>query len=264
MGLLPDLFPGYDTDRQKWAELWKTTLPDSPGLTMPEMLRGAMSLLYITGADPVGEALIDAEALKGTPIIVHELFLTPTARIANIVFPSASAYEKSGTFTNTCGELQVLRKAADIPGVRSDLEIILHLARLLGADLADSERGPLTRAELGESRGAQSGEVDRQAVWMRSHRSNLCVTSTDPAAILKEIQRTIPGYVGPHVNLHGTGAAVPATKAGELIHPYDYDLFASPVYGDYSIILSAVLERRLGMPYEGTPATDDRSSGAHR
>jgi len=262
MGLVPDLLPGYDTDHQKWAEFWNATLPDRPGLTMPEMLHGSMSLLYIAAADPVGEASIDAEALRRTAIIVNDLFLTSTARIADIVFPSASAYEKSGTFTNTCGDLQVLRKAADIPGVRSDLEILLHLAQLLGDNLADAGRGPLTRAELGESRGAQSGEVDRQAVWTRAHRANLRVTSTDPAAVLGEIQRAIPGYVGPHVNLHGTGVAVPANKSDELIHPYEYNLFSSPVYGDYSAILNAILERGLGLPYEGT-ATDDRSSGTH-
>src|SRR2546429_7868118 len=56
-------------------------------------------------------------------LIVQEMFLTETAKAADIVLPAASAYEKDGTVTNTSGEIQILRKAAEVMGPRSDFEI---------------------------------------------------------------------------------------------------------------------------------------------
>ena len=43
------------------------------------------------------------------------MFLTETADIADVVLPAANAYEKSGTCTNTCGDLQLVKKAARLP-----------------------------------------------------------------------------------------------------------------------------------------------------
>ena len=256
MGVLPDRFPGYETDRERWAGFWKAPIPDLSGMNLQQMLHaagtGTLSLLYLQGADPIGEGFIDAGALRMTRLIVQDLFLTPTAAAADVVFPTASAYEKSGTFTNTCGDLQVLHKAADMPGTRSDLEIILQLARMLGTELTESGRGPQTRAELGESRGVQSGEVDRQAIWMRAQRANLRVSRDDPEVVLREIQRALPGYQGTPVTFHGISASSEGSPFGvsELIRPYDYDLFSSPFYARYSSTLHSVLERRLILPGE--------------
>ena len=55
---------------------------------------------------------------------MQDLFLTETAQLADVVLPATCAYEKSGTFTNTCGDLQRLRKAAEVVGPKSDLEIM--------------------------------------------------------------------------------------------------------------------------------------------
>jgi NADH-quinone oxidoreductase subunit G len=256
MGVLPDRFPGYETDRDRWSSFWKASIPELPGMNLQQMLHaveaGTVSLLYLVGADPAGERFIDAGALGKTCLIVHDLFLTRTAAAADVVFPTSSAHEKSGTFTNTCGDLQVLRRAADMPGIRSDLEIILQLARMLGAELTEPGKGPQTRAELGESRGVQSGEVDQQAVWMRAQRANLRVSRDDPDVVLDEIQRALPGYQGNPVTFHGVTASPEELSFGssELIRPYDYDLFSSPFYGRYSATLHSVLERRLVLPGE--------------
>ena len=55
-------------------------------------------------------------------------------RLADVVFPAASLYEKSGTVTNTFGDLQLVKKAADRAGVKSDFEILVRLADAMGAD----------------------------------------------------------------------------------------------------------------------------------
>ena len=97
--------------------------------------------------------------------------MTETAAIADVVFPAASLYEKTGTVTNTFGDLQLARKAADHAGVKPDFEILVRLAGSMGADikkLVPFGNGGVT-ADLGQSRGAQAGEADRHAVWLSAN-----------------------------------------------------------------------------------------------
>ena len=56
-------------------------------------------------------------------IVVQELFMTETAKHANLVLPAALAYEKNGTVTNVCGEVQKLKQAVKVMGTKTDLEI---------------------------------------------------------------------------------------------------------------------------------------------
>jgi formate dehydrogenase major subunit len=60
------------------------------------------------------------------------MFLTETAEAADVVLPATSFAEKSGTVTNTCGQVQALKKTMRQAGTRSDLEILLALARMMG------------------------------------------------------------------------------------------------------------------------------------
>ena len=85
----------------------------------------------------VTAVLIEA-ALKNTFVIVQDIFLTETAAIADVVFPAASLYEKTGTVTNTFGDLQLARKAADHAGVKPDFEILVRLAGSMGADVKNT------------------------------------------------------------------------------------------------------------------------------
>jgi NADH-quinone oxidoreductase subunit G len=93
---------------------------------------GKLRALYVMGANPfahfgaVGLGRGNLELL-----IVHELFPTDTSRPADIVFPAASAYEKDGTVTNTSGEIQLLRKAAEVMGARTDFDLLRILSHQL-------------------------------------------------------------------------------------------------------------------------------------
>ena len=235
------------------------TIPEKPGMNLPQMVEAAQSgllpVLYVVGSDPVKDYAVDVGAFRNTYVIVEDLFLTSTAAVADLVLPSSSPYEKSGTFTNTCGDLQVIRKAADCMGPRSDLEIILQLAGRLGADVAAYRgNGPGVRGEFGDSRGAQCGEADRQAVWMSAHGANLRITSFDPDSVLREIQNLLPDYRAPHVSfsheIPSTASAGETVQAAALIKPYGDDLFSSEAFGRYSANLNSVLERNLTLPYE--------------
>ena len=259
MGLLPNLLPGYETDRKRWSEAWGVTIPEKPGMNLPQMVEAAQSgllpVLYVVGSDPVKDYAADVGAFRNTYLIVEDCFLTSTAAMADLILPSSSPYEKSGTFTNTCGDLQTIRKAADCMGPRSDLELILQLAERLGDDVGMYRGdGPGVRTELGESRGAQCGEADRQAVWMSAQGANLRITSFDPDSVLREIQTMLPGYRAPHVTFSRdvpcTPSAGEAVHAAALIKPYGDDLFSSEAFGRYSANLNSVLERDLTLPYE--------------
>src|SRR5258706_1186814 len=111
---------------------------------------GQLGALYVVGANPVADYNFDPAALKNPFLVVQELFLTETAILADVVLPAASAYEKTGTFTNTAGDLQLLKKAGDISGVRTDFEIIIRVAERLGADVRKHVPfGRCIRADIG-------------------------------------------------------------------------------------------------------------------
>src|SRR3989442_6435381 len=66
-------------------------------------------------------------------LAVHDLFLTETARYADVVLPGSSFAEKTGTFVNTERRIQIGRKAIDSPGdARADLDILIDLSQRLG------------------------------------------------------------------------------------------------------------------------------------
>jgi len=266
MGLYPDLLPGYRriTDGGKFREEWGA-LPAGAGLALPEMVEsakaGKLKALYVVGANPVGRFGIDPFAFSGAFVVVQEMFLTETATLADVVLPAANAYEKSGTMTNTCGDLQMVKKAGEVTGTKSDFEMIVRIAGAMGFDvhkLVPFGRGEAT--DMGQSRGAQSGEADRHAVWLEAHGLELKMSPFDPMAILDEIQRLVPGYDVSRADLlagNDQPTTLGAGDAGalqnpELIVPANDALFTSGTLGRYSRTLNSVVEEE-----HRRPATDE-------
>ncbi len=199
MGLLPDLLPGYQPHSGSVIAS-EYGSPAEPGLDMLAMFdaanAGNLAALYVVGSNPVARYGVTADALENTFLIVQDLFLTETAAIANVVLPAAALYEKSGTVTNSYGDLQLVSKAADRAGARPDFELIVRLADKMGHPVNTlvpfGKRG--LRADVGQSRGAQSGEADQHAVWLTAQNLEPKLSPFDPFAILDEIQRVVPGY----------------------------------------------------------------------
>jgi NADH-quinone oxidoreductase subunit G len=263
MGLYPDLLPGYTSFAagQRFSEEWGS-LPSAKGMSLPEMMEaakaGKLSALYVVGSNPVVDYNFDPAVLKNTFIVAQELFLTETAMLAEVVLPAASAYEKAGTVTNTCGDLQLLKKAGDITSVKPDFEIIVRVAERLGAEVRKLVPfGGGVRADMGQSRGAQSGEADRHAVWLAANNLEPRLSPLDPMAILDEIQRLVPGYEFSRLNLlagneeHVIAAETSnAGTGGELVQimPANDTLFTSGTLGRYSKTLNSVIENRRTHP----------------
>src|SRR6266851_5454571 len=168
MGLLPDRLPGYayvdDAGaREAFEKLWGGVIPSKAGETAPQMVEaaqaGKLKALYVVGANPLAHFGAHGTGRgKLELLIVHEMFLTETAKVADIVFPAASAYEKDGTVTNTSGEIQLLRKGAEVMGPRTDfdlLRILSHQLEKLGLGKAFHYKTPAAVFE--EIRKAASG-----------------------------------------------------------------------------------------------------------
>ena len=268
MGLYPDLLPGYlptgtgDKFRQEWGYL-----PEGPGLDIPGMFdaarAGTLKALYVVGANPVGRLAVGAETLRNTFLVVQEMFLTETANAAQVVLPAANAYEKAGTFTNTCGDIQLLKKAGEVTTTKPDFEMIIRIADAMGFDVHKLVPfGHGVRSDMGQSRGAQSGEADQHSVWLEARGLEPKTSPFDPMAMLDEIQRLVPGYDVSQAELlagndqhtsiwqMGTGASQNPT----LIVPAHNDLFSSGTLGRYSRTLASVIENKNLSPAEEVPA----------
>jgi len=149
MGGMPEFYPGYkrSTDPatiEFFMKGWNAPdLPSGPGLTSTEMneaaLDGRPKLLYITGEDPV---VCDANVKKTRQaldsldfLVVQEIFMTPTARMADVVLPAAAWAEKDGSYTSMERRVQWIDKAVEAPGeAKEGLWIICQLARRMGLD----------------------------------------------------------------------------------------------------------------------------------
>jgi NADH-quinone oxidoreductase subunit G len=253
MGLFPDLLPGYVPVTAPGAFAEYAGLPAAPGKSLPQIFetvaKGELGALLVVGANPVASLAVNPATLKKTFVIVQDLFLTETAALADVVFPAASLYEKSGTVTNTYGDVQLVKKAADRAGVKPDLEILVRLAGAMGEDVkalvhfGTFSKGAVT-ADLGQSRGAQAGEADRHAVWLAANNLEPKLSPFDPLALLDEIQRLVPGYALDRISLLGGNdvrtepgfvPVAPLTEAVPgMMAPAHDGLFTSGTLGRYS------------------------------
>jgi formate dehydrogenase major subunit len=147
-GLIPMVFPDYqsveDPDvRAKFENLWQTSLDPKRGLTVVEIMdavhAGQINGMYIMGENP---AMSDPdvqharEALaKLEHLVVQDIFLTETAKYADVVLPASAWPEKDGTVSNTNRQVQMGRTALPMPGnARLDWWQIQEIARRMGLD----------------------------------------------------------------------------------------------------------------------------------
>lgn len=142
---------------EELAELWNVDVSKIPHWAPPshsmQIFRyaeqGSIKLLWISGTNPavslpdlgrVREILAQEELF----VVVQDIFLTETARFADVVLPAATWGEKLGTFTSVDRTVHLSEKAVDPPGdARPDLEIFLDYARRM--DFRDRDGQPLIK-----------------------------------------------------------------------------------------------------------------------
>ena len=147
MGGMPEFYPGYKRASdpatiEYFKSAWNMPdLPLGPGLTSTEMndaaLNGSLKALYIIGEDPV---ICDANITKTKAalesldfFVVQEIFMTATARLADVVLPAAAWAEKDGSYTSMERRVQWIDKAVPPIGeAKEGLWIICQIANRLG------------------------------------------------------------------------------------------------------------------------------------
>ena len=146
MGAVSELLPGANDlenseARGVFASAWGQDLPSGQGRTLVNMLEdakaGRVKAMCIVGENPVASlpsGFGTEEALSNLEFLVcQELFMTETAKLAHVVLPACSYAEKDGTFTNTEGHVQAVRKAIEPLGEsRPDWEILSAVSVVMG------------------------------------------------------------------------------------------------------------------------------------
>lgn len=147
MGALPDSLPGgslLDTSvRAVIEQEWHVPLPTRPGLFATQVWEaaqlGTVKAAYIIGENPVLSEADSAAVIRGLEamdfVVVQDIFMTETARYADLVLPASLWAEKDGTFTNAERRVQRIRKVVESPeAANRDWRIIIDMANALGAD----------------------------------------------------------------------------------------------------------------------------------
>jgi len=184
MGALPDSFPGYQKVENpeilaKFEKAWGVKLPAKNGLTVVEVIheaiRGEIKALIVMGENPMLSdpdlQHVEEGLRKLDFLVVQDIFMTETAKLAHLVLPAVTFAEKDGTFVNTERRIQRVRKAIDPVGdSRQDWEIVSQISTALGFPM--------------------------------KYR--------DPAAIMQEIAGLVPQYGGvDFVRIEGNGLCWP-------------------------------------------------------
>lgn len=195
MGLLPDLGPGYKP-------------APATGLALPEMMGATdLDVLWVVGANPLARYELKSQ---NAFVVVQELFLTETAKRADVILPAASGYEKGGTVTNGTGEVQKRQAAASTMGAKPDLEIMGLIAKEMKLNLG---------------------------VWSNQN-------------VFDEIRKEVRGYniplpiiaTGQPAQTSPLNGRVPVTPRPDLIQSAGNTLFTSGSLGKYSKKLTSVME----------------------
>ena len=146
MGAIHSILPGYqkiadETMRSKFAKAWGVEIPTNVGGRVTDFIEkaheGVLKGFYVLGEDPVlsepNQTKVIESLKKLEFLLVQEIFMTETAKLANVVLPATCFAEKDGTFTNTERRVQRVRKAVDPPGeARPDWQIICEVSTAMG------------------------------------------------------------------------------------------------------------------------------------
>jgi NADH-quinone oxidoreductase subunit G len=186
-------------------------VPGPGGMRLDQMMVADLDVLWVVGANPFAGGAVR----KAGFVVVQDMFLTETAKLADVVLPAANAYEKSGTVTNVTGEVQRLKHAISTMGTKPDLEIMGFIAREMGAAAAV---GP----------------------W-------------SPQVVFEEIRKTVHGYdialpaiaTGGAAQTMPVNGRVPVEDRPDLVNSDRNGLFSSGTLGRYSKVLNSVVENRM-------------------
>jgi formate dehydrogenase major subunit len=170
MGALAEFYPGYrrayDPESARFfAQAWGVPCPVGRGLTATEMIDAAASgevrAMYIVGEDPANSepsSHLTRQALERLDfLVVQDIFMTATAKMADLVLPASSWAEKEGTFTSTERRVQWSSRALNPlgrPGTTSRSSALLQKAWAWSSSTPGRRRFSLRSAASCQPTGA--------------------------------------------------------------------------------------------------------------
>lgn len=145
LGSWPHMLTGYrfvtdDVVRGSFEDEWKITLDSEPGLRLPNMfdaaVTGSFKAIYIQGEDPIqsdpNRHHVEAALRSMECVVVQDLYLSETAKLAHVFFPGSSSLEKDGTFTNAERRVSMVRKVIEPLGGLADWQITVGFMNAMG------------------------------------------------------------------------------------------------------------------------------------
>ncbi|WP_005032679.1 formate dehydrogenase subunit alpha [Holophaga foetida] len=157
MGAMHMALSGYQkvTDpavRAKFEAAWGVTLPTNVGGRVTDFMEhageGKLKAFYCFGEDPIrsepNSTKLAEDMAKIDFLVSQEIFMTETAKLADVILPATCFAEKDGTFANTERRIQRVRKAVDAPGqARPDWQIISQVATAMGYPMSYNDPGEI-------------------------------------------------------------------------------------------------------------------------
>lgn len=147
MGCLSDTLPGgrpitVDIFRKRYEEFSGVEISSDSGLSLVEMIEAAhnreVKALYVIGEDIVSNlsnTKYVREALSKLDfLVVHDIFMTETACMADVVIPSLAWAEREGSYTNLERRIQMIKKAVDGNGME-DWKVVANVSRMFGFNM---------------------------------------------------------------------------------------------------------------------------------
>lgn len=186
MGVCPEYLPGYHCYEHAAARFsadWKTAVPGTVGKDLFQIIEGIengeIRALYVMGSDPLHFMPDRNRVMKALQklelLVVQDLFLTETARLAHVVLPAASGAEKAGSFTTVDNRVQCFPRAvAPIGDARTDSEILAKLHDLVSPvkNIAPSSSEDLHH-EIARLSGLYSEQCDHEGCRMGRVKNRL-------------------------------------------------------------------------------------------
>jgi len=179
MGVCPEYLPGYHSYELmggRFGAAWNAAVPTTQGKDLFQIVdgieKGEIKALYVMGNDPLGFMPDRARVLKALQklelLIVQDLFLTETAKMATVVLPAATGAEKAGSFTSVDNRVQCFGRAVAPAGdARTDSDILTKLYSLVApvTTIAPQDQ-ELLHHEITELTGIYSESCDHDGCRM--------------------------------------------------------------------------------------------------
>ncbi len=155
MCAMPHVLPGYQklSDpkvREKFEKAWGVALPTNEGGTVTHFIEWAGSRklrgFYVMGEDPVMSEPNQHKVIKYLKqldfLVCQEIFMSETAKLADVILPGACYAEKDGTFTASERRVQRIRKSVNPPGIaRPDWQVLCDMGTAMGYPMKYSHAG---------------------------------------------------------------------------------------------------------------------------